>query len=301
MNLTVDYIGRNGIQEQQIHRLSRIGLVKHMAVAGQNFSPALSKLMRTIGMFLNYSPYLRMEAFRNNRFSEPDILYYNGYERGVFANLVGLAISDYLSKRIDQSIFSINYEAALKIFGYSLNDQRPDLLCFTDQFLFAVESKGRTSQNPGNMDRVKIQSQQGPMDVNFSVASVTYNLYNQVLCKYYDPINKDFLYGNNLIKQLSANYYKGLLDFLDHKNFHRRVIQVHNEDFYEIDILSDKSIFDLTYFKFYCPLKLIVPFNIRELAEQGISKETKPFLFIPTEDEKEKIYIDYDRIGLSMM
>ncbi len=96
-------------------------------------------------------------------------------------------------------------------------------------------------------------------------------------------------------------YYNGFLEFLNNENFERQVTHIQNEDFYAINLLSDRNLFDAECFQFVCPLKLILPIQIHEYAEQGISKETKPFVFIPSKDEEEKIYIDNDRIGLSML
>ncbi len=57
-------------------------------------------------MFLVYDDFLR--GFNNNRFSEPPIC--DPTEQGQFSGLAGKAIADFLSKKIDGSIFTIAYE-----------------------------------------------------------------------------------------------------------------------------------------------------------------------------------------------
>jgi hypothetical protein len=68
-------------------------------------------------------------------------------EKGQFSNLVGKAIADFLSKRIDHSLFTVNYEAAMRLKDISLSIsgkqiRRPDLPAFVPNATFAIEAKG---------------------------------------------------------------------------------------------------------------------------------------------------------------
>jgi hypothetical protein len=62
-------------------------------------------------------------------------------------------------------------------------------------------------------------------------------------------------------------YYNGFLEFLNNENFERQVTHIQNEDFYAINLLSDRNLFDAECFQFVCPLKLILPIQIHEYAE----------------------------------
>lgn len=101
MNIQVDYIDSEGNQHNRNFPLTRIAFVKHMAIAGQRYSPRLSKFFRTLGMFFHYSAYMQRNAFNNDRFSEPPTALSDPTEKNQFSNLAGKALADFLSKRID--------------------------------------------------------------------------------------------------------------------------------------------------------------------------------------------------------
>src|SRR5690606_23287206 len=113
--------------------------------------------------------------------------------------------------------------------------RRPDLLAYTPNSRFAIEAKG-FSGGFGNMNDHKSQSETGGIPVNFTVASVSYDLYNQVKCKYYDPYNDDVPYDNELLRKLTKHYYSGLSEFLNEKYFNYREIVIQGEKFYEVEL-----------------------------------------------------------------
>jgi hypothetical protein len=184
--------------------------------------------------------------------------------------------------------------------------KRPDLLAYNSNSRFAIEAKGYSGRS-GDMNKHKNQSQTGGIRVNFTVASVAYDLYNQVKCKYYDPYNDNTLYDNELLSKLTKNYYSGLLEFLNKKFFDYREVEFQGERFYEVDLsyFFERSFhgeYPLKYFYHfdcYRP-RLILPKDIKNFAEKGITNELKSFLF----DEKEQsdnIYIDNDMVGLKVI
>jgi len=305
MNLTVEYKDTAGSISNQTYSLTRIAFAKHLAIAGQGYAPRLQKLIRTIAMFFHYSNYIQREAFNNDRFSEPPIQLSDPTEKGQFSNLAGKAITDFLSKRIDQSIFTVNYEAAMRLMGMPLNVGRPDLLAFKQNAMFAIEAKGYSGGH-GDMTKHKMQSQTGGIPVNFSVACVSYNLYNNIQCKYHEPFNKNIQYDNELLRELSKNYYKGLSEFLELEYFEYQKFQ--DETFYEVELTSrsfkklsqDEFPFSpIWYFEildYYKP-RLILPEKVMEYAKHGLANETKPFIF---EKQDNNIYIDNDRVGLQI-
>lgn len=311
MNLSVEYRDAAGIISNQTHNLTQIAFAKHLAIAGQGLAPKPQKIIRTLSMFFHYSYYMQRHAFNNNRFSEPPIELSDPTEKGQFSNLAGKAIADFLSKRIDQSIFTINYEAAMRLRNMPLNVRRPDLLAFNQNSMFAIEAKGY-SGGCGNMTNHKTQSQTGGIPVNFSVACVSYNLYNHVQCNYHDPYNDNVPYDNELLKKISRKYYSGLAEYLNEKYFNFNEIEILGEKFYEVELSNitfeklfpDEFPFNhfwhIEIIEFYRP-RLILPIAIKDYAENGITNDVKPFIFDTNKEQENYLYIDNDRVGLKFI
>lgn len=309
MNISVHHIDPNGAIHNRSFKMTRLAFAKHLAIAGQGYAPKPQKILRTIGMFCHYSYYMQRQAFNNNdRFSEPPPGLSDPTEKGQFSTLAGKAIADFLSKRIDKSLYTVNYEAAMRLQGHRLTGQRPDLIAYTQSAAFAIESKGRHQSNPGNMTAHKNQAIAGPINVNFSVACVSYNLFQRVTCNYHDPFNDNIPYDNVSLAALSRNYYRGLAEFLNNKFFEYQQVDIQGEQFYEIDLFNRnlakifpdefpfRSFWHLEGFEFFRP-KLILPMDIRSYAANGLTSNTTPFLFENTDQER-FIYIDNDRVGL---
>jgi hypothetical protein len=308
MNIEVEYKNAAGTISSLPVILPRLAFVKHLAIAGQGYAPQLKKLMRTLGMFLHYSYYFQRYPFNIDRFSEPPIQLSDPTEKGQFSNLAGKAIADFLSKRIDSSIYTVNYEAALRVMGRPVVGSRPDLLAYRNNYTaFAIEAKGYSGR-AGNMVNHKNQAMSGGIPVYFSVACVTYNLYRRVRCKYYDPINSRMQFDSDLFRRLTMMYYAGLSEFLNEDLFKLDETEIYGERFYEVGLSFDRfakmypNEFPLSRFwsfKIFDVLRprLILPFKIREYAENGLTNEISPFSFDNLKEE-ETIYVDNDRVGL---
>lgn len=307
MNIKVEYKDPTGKITNQTISLTRLAFIKHLAIAGQGYAPRPQKLLRTIAMCFHYNYYFQKEAFYKNKFSTPPIKLSDPTEKGQFSNLAGKAIADFLSKKIDNSLFTVNYEAAMRMSGMPIIGERPDLLAFNPNAMFSIESKGH-SGGAGNMIKHKKQSLSGGIKVNFTVACVSYYLYTDVKCKYHDPFNRDIPYDNKLLQGLTKNYYKGLSEFLDKNFFEYSEFEIQGEKFYEIKLSNrfgekiltgDFPFGQIWYFEFlelYSP-RLVLPVKILEYVEKGIDRETIPFVF-KTEEQENNLYIDNDRVGL---
>ncbi|MFZ6013174.1 MAG: hypothetical protein ACOYXT_22715, partial [Bacteroidota bacterium] len=227
---------------------------------------------------------------------------------GQFSNLAGKAIADFLSKRIDKSLYTVNYEAVMRQNNHKIRGQRPDLVAFSPTAMFSIEAKGRHQNNPGDMEEHKSQAQSGPISVNFSVACISYNLFNRVVCNYHDPFNENVSYDNQTLQALTKKYYTGLTSFLDRKFFRWTEVQIQGESFYELElgyqslgrIFPDefpiRPFLHREVFEFYRP-RLILPKNINDFANDGITSQTEPFEYQET-DPNNYTYIDNDRVGL---
>jgi hypothetical protein len=309
MNLEVEYKDQHGVISTQTHRMTRLAFAKHMAIAGQGYAPTPQKLLRTIAMFFHYSYYVQRHAFYNDHFSEPPIQLSDPTEKGQFSNLAGKAIADFLSKRIDSSLYTVNYEAAMRLRSMPINVGRPDLIAFTQNSMFAMEAKGFTGGH-GDMNTHKVQSTTGGIPVNFTVACISYDLYNKAKCKYHDPYNDNVPFDDVTFRALTRNYYSGLSGFLDQKFFEYNEVKIQNESFYEIELSRrnfDKFLPDEFPFHpiwhhellWHLRPKLILPGNLRDFAESGLSNDMKPFSFESTKDNN-YLYVDNDRVGLKI-
>lgn len=299
MEINVEYKNQLGHVSNLSIRMRYLALIKHLAIAGQAYSPSPSKLMRALGMLLHYKDYISYSAFNNDKFSQPHISLSDPTEKAQFSALAGKAIADFLSKQINRSLFTINYEAAMRIQGLPIKGSRPDLLAFTNTHTIALEAKGRTQPTAGNMSEHKTQAQSGPIPVNFSIACISYNLYNEVKCKYHDPENPETPYDENLLIKLSKDYYNSLNDFIKNKDiFPRELIDIKNEKFYIINLT--RMIINTTPYLYifpthYIPIYLILPHKIEQFANEGLVKSTEPFFYNSISNY---MYVDTDRVGI---
>ena len=305
MNILVEYKDTSGIISNRTYNLTRLAFAKHLAIAGQCYAPRPQKLIRTLGMFIHYSNYLQRQAFSNNHFSRPPRILSDPTEQGQFSTLTGKAIADFLSKKIDGSLYTTNYES---VASRPLRGQRPDLVAFTQNTQFTLEAKGRHQTNPGNMANHKAQADSGNYPRKFSVACVSYNLFGQVTCKYHDPFNDNIPFDNETFQRVTRKYYAGLADFLEQKYFKYQEFDYHGEKFYEIELSYQnfeklfpdefpfRHFWHFEILDYYRP-RLILPKSIKEYAETGLTNETKPFIF-ETKELDNNIYIDNDRVGL---
>ena len=299
MQLRVIYQDRGGNISNQFFNIIKPVFIKHMGIAGMGYAPRLHKLRRIIGMFLHYSDYFR--DFSRNRFSEPVIV--DPTEKGQFSNLVGKAIADYLSKKLNRSFFTIAYEFAMREKRIPIIGRRPDLIAFSRNSKFAIEAKGfsKSLMSDIEMNRYKSQALSGPISVNFAVASVSYNLYNSVICRYYDPpTNRDFGGEDELLKKLFQRYYAGFKEFINEKFFEITEEEYQKEDFYILTPRYENLVLSRYLRCMLClPIKwsLILTKKIDRFAEEGINSNFKPFKVL----EEKNLYIDVDRIGVKLI
>lgn len=319
MTIEVEHKDTTGTLHNRQISISRVGFVKHLAMAGQGYRFNTGLVFRALGMFLHYSQYLDRTSFYNNHFSQPPLGLSDPTEKGQFSNLAGKAIADLLSKKIDNSFYTINYEAAMRVNNIKIKGERPDLIAFSNAGQFAIESKGRVQTNPGNMATHKLQSKSGSISVHFTIASISYNLFTRVKCKYHDPFNGNIPYDSETLRETSRQYYQGFSTFLNNDYFGYEIVEYNNERFYEVylrrrslvKLLTEPGprwpIMYLELFEISRP-RLIVPFNVLELSENGLSRNAQPFLIdgdglssknLDNANERpESFYIDADRIGL---
>jgi hypothetical protein len=311
MDIHVQQRERSGNICNEKFSISKIAFIKHLAIAGQHFMPSLKQVKRGIGMMLYFCDYFRQKEFDANHFSLPPKDVLDPTEQGQFSNHAGLAIADYLAKRIDKSSHTTIYEVAMREKKRTIQGRRPDLIAYNEKTKssFAIEAKGLSKKSSGNMEKYKKQSRTGDIPVQFSVACVSYNLYKEVQCKYYDPVNNNTPFDDKLFKEITKKYYGGLMEFLTiSSNYTSK--KYFGADFYEIaiseilvklfDKIHQKSTKDwIELFGEYQP-KLILPKNIETYTLNGLDENFPELISDASHYENQRLYIDNDLVGLSI-
>ena len=209
MDIQIEYIDQNSNLSNRTESINNFGILKHLAIAGQGYLPSLKRYIRTFGMLCHYIEYLNSSSLNSSKFSLPPQIRRDPTEKAQFSNLAGKAIGDFLSKRLSGAKVTHNYEAAMTGAGFPISGSRPDLYCIGDNFQFAVEAKGfsRSTISSREMLRHKSQASSGRLRVNFSVASVAYNLYAQAKCNYHDPFDHNVELSVAINRELNRRYY----------------------------------------------------------------------------------------------
>ncbi|MGM0947134.1 MAG: hypothetical protein ACQEW9_18310 [Bacteroidota bacterium] len=298
MKIPVEYLDRFGVTHHREESISKLGLIKHLSVAGMGQGNTFEKIRAFISVPLYFYSYLNLGALKKNKFSQPKKELYNPTTISQFSNLAGVAVADFLSKRIDKSIFTTTYEAVMRNEEKKINESRPDLIAYkANRERFAIEAKG-FSNHFGKMKDHKDQSKKGPCSVNFSIASVIYNIYTSIKCKYHDPIGDDFEFSEADLTQLSLEYY---LPFSEIVNFkvEKELVEFQDHQFFAISI---NSLSDYLGLSRILPIKLLnenlyLLLSVDQIGfRRGVTLDFSPFI---QKKESESIYVDYDYIGIA--
>ncbi|MBV6447544.1 MAG: hypothetical protein FCKEOINB_01173 [Nitrosomonas sp.] len=170
--------------------------------------------------------------------------------------------------------------------GHSISGQRPDFYCDAITGQFAVEAKGFSALNVSDvrMQKYKKQSQTGPLQVHFSVASVSYNLYQSPKIKFYDPVNENIEYDSDLNSRLRDLYYWSVLEFIEAAS---HLSNEHEFSDYKTYIIRHP----------FAPIKKILIH--RAIFEKNWSSNDWLESLKRNNEESEEFYIDVDGIGLA--
>lgn len=212
MKYELIHLDAAGKKTTSTDRISFLAFVKHATFAGINrrFFPLLP--FRYTGLFFEFVP----SFFWSNHFQLLPELANDPTETAYLSNRIGRAFADYFSKKLYGAKFTHSYECAMELRGHPIMGERPDFYCDTLTKQFAVEAKGYSAQSISDtkMGIHKDQSKTGPLKVNFSAASVAYNLYKSPKIKFYDPEGDNVPYDNALNLELRGLYYHSVLHFI---------------------------------------------------------------------------------------
>jgi hypothetical protein len=155
MLLNIEYKNVKGNISNLNIDLPWLALIKHMAIAGQGHIPSIRKFRRILGMFFRYADYINYNSFQNSSFSQPPNYLLDPTEKAQFSNMVGKAIADFLSKRINNAKITLNYEAAMRLNGILISGKRPDMLGINSSDIFSIESKGLSASSVDGKKMIK--------------------------------------------------------------------------------------------------------------------------------------------------
>ncbi len=203
-----------GVKHHSDRSITYLQLVKHLTFAGIDRTWFFDMPFRYLGNFFEYAQYYQ---WNNGPMHPLGLLDADPTERNYLSNRIGRALADHLSKKIYNARYTHSYECAMHLAGLPIAGPRPDFYCDTGASQFAVEAKGFSSATVSNsaMQKHKLQAGAGPLQVNFAVASVAYNLYDTPHVKFYDPVIGDAEYANDLNFQLRENYYRRALSSVE--------------------------------------------------------------------------------------
>ena len=299
MEVEAEILDQGGEFGEDTISCSRLAFLKHMAMAGQGFMPSVSKYTRTIGMFFHYIEYLSSAALEASRFSEPPPERQDPTEKGQFSNVVGKALGDLLARRLSGARATLNYEGAMAANGHKIRGRRPDLYCLGEGYQFAVEAKGYETGaiSPDTLIEHKDQSRQGPLAVNFTVASVAYNLYRKIKVKYHDPYNEHVGFNEELNFRVLQSYYQGLFEYVRAGTLPVETGEIGGRECFFISILGPGTPYPVLIAG-HLSLCLVLDLSFKILSVPEAPAEFPVFLREHIDDDL--AFVDTDGVGLAL-
>lgn len=294
----MEILGTNGQFEQKKISFSRLAFFKHMAMAGQGFMPSIQKYTRMVGVFFHYIEYFLPHALSNSHLSEPPPVRQDPTEKGQVSNVVGKAIGDLLARRISGARFTLSYESAMVTNGHKIRGRRPDLYCIGSGIQFAVEAKGYEAASVSIQDMLlhKDQSRTGPLPVNFTVASVAYNLYNLMKAKYHDPLNENISFNEKLNSTLLRIHYQGLFDYVRTETLPVEDGEIHGRQCFFIRIMGPGTPYPVLFSDKKFVLCLILDKLYSKFSEPTLNIDIPKYSDTYIETELE--FLDTDGVGI---
>lgn len=271
-----------GKKTTSVGHISFLTFVKHATFAGINhlFFPRLP--FRYSGLFFEFAP----SFFWSDHFQLLPELFNDPTETAYVSNRIGRAFADYFSKKLYGARFTHSYECAMQLKGHPITGERPDFYCDALTKQFAVEAKGYSAQSISDaaMKNHKEQSKTGPLPINFSAASVAYNLYKKPKIKFYDPEGDNVPYDNSLNSELRSRYYRSVLYFIERISDSRTQSE-----------FSDFFAYNIPY-PFMAARQILVH---RAISEQSWDNVEWLAAIEQKSGEDNEFYIDVDGIGLT--
>lgn len=233
MRYQLEHLQASGAMQKSTGDIGFLAFCKHLAFAGFGVQRSPMFIYRYLGFFFEWRQYWQSNPYHFSMLSPFDN---DPTERSYVSNKIGRAYADYFVKKLYGARFTHAYEDAMVRYGYQVKGERPDYYCDNLMHQFAVESKGysKKSVSQNEMTDHKQQSQRGPIPVNFSVASVAYDLYQNPKIKFHDPVNDNIKYNNEVNLQLRSLYLSSILEFLESSGAEQS--RSDYDDYYSFDL-----------------------------------------------------------------
>lgn len=261
--------------------VSLLAFVKHASCAG--FNPRTKPSFRTTLRFLeNFHTFFY--SFVDKKFSIIPSLAFDPTEKGQFSNRIGRAFADYFAKKLYGARFTYCYECYAKNVGVSTKGVHPDFYCDSLNGSFVIESKGYSHKtfSDKQMQNVKRQASSvlNKHNLKFSIASVTYNIYDSPIIKYYDPKFEPNDTDETLNLKLRTSYFEFFKGLMGH--------------------LRTQSPFKLNDEYIAATLGVYGDIEFKLLVNKNILSENHKYSWLEKVDtiDEENYYIDRDGIGL---
>ena len=195
-------------------RLGNLEIAKHFIFAGAGFVPRIDTLRKALAALTYFESFFPNDTEVKEFFLKPEGWEYDPTQVAHFSNIVGKALADKFFKKLVGGIVSFNYEAVMKTQDISISGKRPDLYGFTKTGDYvAIEAKGY-SRTTTKRDKIKQQAESGSLHKDYSIASVTENIYSKISVDFYDPYYDDNLPRINYEEFVIA-YYQELISNLE--------------------------------------------------------------------------------------
>ncbi len=261
--------------------ISFLAFVKHASFAG--FDIGINPSFQTALRFLeNFHAFFY--SFVDGKFSIIKSLAYDPTERNQFSNKVGRAFADYFAKKLYGARFTYCYECYAKTVGVSTKGAHPDFYCDSPNGSFVIESKGYSHKTFSDKRMQKVKQQANSVlnkhNLKFSIASVTYNIYDSPIIKYYDPKFEPNDTDETLNLKLRTSYFEFFKGLMGH--------------------LRTQSPFKLNDEYVAATLGVYGDIEFKLLVNKNILSENHKYSWLEKVDtiDEENYYIDRDGIGL---
>lgn len=292
MRFDVDYIDINQYSHTKTFEISALAFAKHAVTCGKgDFESMFSSWLKAIGLIFNNLDYFSFNRLNFRHFRRESLEIYDPTSATRFSNIVGCGVADFLCKNLLSATYVLGYEAAMLKNGIKISGRRPDFYGITrSRQQFSLEAKGRSDRSISDAEMliVKDQSKSGPLNKHFTVASVTYNIYEKLACRFHDPINPDAIFNDELNSSLISSYYSELSAFLDRYLIRTGAEEIGGKHYYSFEFEPD-YIYPIYFNSIMSSLRILIA--VESYRGDRIEPLLEPFI-------ENNIYIDVDRIGL---
>lgn len=266
--------------------LGFLPFLKSIGTTGNANPSSIRAWMKSFGYLFYFWEYFDEHPLYHLRFKRPPMALVDPTAISQFSNITGRAIADRLARDLSGALFTHTYEAALMVRNITHTGQRPDLFCDTGVQQFTIEAKGLSCESGSDnaMEQHKEQASSGPIPVHFSIASVSYNLFREPTCKYYDPVLDGAEYQADFNQNLARFRLASILSDLER---------------FQSTRVSDKQTSEFERFIIDDDPELRVVFLVNKRIRQFINERKMPF---PKFEKisNEGFFVDRDGLGIEL-